>query len=97
MPVSAQASPPVHRADAAQAELNMGSLSLGFLIEAFGCAAGTVRPKNRQPLREVQQNNSLLSGAMTAASRTLWSQTEPQGRFRQTKIAWCDGMRFSPL
>lgn len=85
--VSAQAleSPPVHRADAAQTELNRGCSSLGFLIEAFGCAAGIVMPKNRQPLLEVQQNNSLLSGRMPAALGIMCSQTEPRGRFRQTK------------
>lgn len=96
-PVSAQAleSPPVHTADAT--ELNRGCLNLGFLIEAFGCAAGAVVPKNRQPRLEVQQNNSWLSGMMPAASGIMWNQTEPRGRFRQTQREWCDGVRFSPL
>lgn len=94
---SAQAleSPPMHRADAT--ELNRGWLNLGFLIEAFGCAAGTVMPKSRQPLLEVQQNNSLLSGMMPAASGIMWSQTEPRDRLRQTEREWCDGVRFPPL
>ena len=85
--VSAQAlaSHLLHRADATRTELSMGGLNLGFLIEAFGRTAGTVMPKNRQPPREVQQSNSLLSEAMPAASRTTWSQAEPWGQVQTAK------------
>lgn len=86
----------MHRADAVQTDLNMAGLNLGSLIEAFGCAAGTVMPKSRRPLMEVQQNNSLLSGIMPDASRTMWSQTEPWAG-SDIKKEWCDGVRFSSL
>lgn len=48
-------------------------------------------PKNRQPLREDQQSNSLLSGAVPAASRTTWIQAEPWGRdqtARKRVVSW---------